>query len=356
MGSDNHTYGEDRRSEGRGSFLTLCEGLRLASHPLFTRSEKGIDLPANAKLSEVAVELEQDSRAIVFTAKVTADPPAYAVIAYMDPTGGSDYDATTMTAIPDQHGRFGLRCSALSAGKTGSLRIVVCQANGGRINDEVLSLPYSVAVDGSVDISTFQSKLKLRPLVAAVKSGQAAVVAQELQKIETNTGTSAADNLLKDAARILVRSPDFKPGPSPAMTDGAVCWLSDAMWKEARVGWLRPVANRLPNDSVAMFVGGRLFAHGLYAHAPSRHTYELGGKWQTLIGSAGLADGYEGSVVFVIVGDAKELWRSKKITDASLPGFEIDVHGVQELSFEVEDGSNGNRSDWGVWCDLKVLR
>ena len=77
---------------------------------------------------------------------------------------------------------------------------------------------------------------------------------------------------------------------------------------------------------------------------------------RVLDGSAGLADGYEGSVVFVIVGDAKELWRSKKITDASLPGFEIDVHGVQELSFEVEDGSNGNRSDWGVWCDLKVLR
>ena len=61
MGGGNHTYGEERRGEGRGTFLTLCEGLRLASHPLFTRSEKGIDLPANAKLSEVAVELEPDS-------------------------------------------------------------------------------------------------------------------------------------------------------------------------------------------------------------------------------------------------------------------------------------------------------
>ncbi len=356
MGGGNHTYGEERRGEGRGTFLTLCEGLRLASHPLFTRSEKGIDLPANAKLSEVAVELEPDSKAILFSAKVTADPPAYAVIAYMDPTGGSDYDATTMTAIPDRDGRVRLRCAALKAGKAGSLRLVVCQANGGRINDEVLSLPYSVADDGTVDISTFQAKLKLMPLAAAVKSGQADAVAKELQKIEAAARTSAADSLLVEAARSLAKSLQFKPGPSPAKAEGAECWLSEATWKQARVGWLRPVVNRLPNDSVSLFVGDRLFARGLYAHAPSSHTYELGGKWQTLTGLAGLADGNNGSVVFVITGDGKQLWRSKKIADASLPRFEVNVRGVKELTFQVEDSGNGNNSDWGVWCDLKVVR
>ena len=71
---------------------------------------------------------------------------------------------------------------------------------------------------------------------------------------------------------------------------------------------------------------------------------------------AGLADGRGGSVVFVITGDGKELWRSKKITDASLPRFEINVRDVKELTFQVEDGGNGNSSDWGVWCDLKVVR
>ena len=358
MGSGNHTYGEERRGEGRGSFLTLCEGLRLASHPLFTRSEKGIDLAANAKLSEIAVELEPDSKAMLFSAKVTAAPPAYAVIAYMDPTGGSDYDATTMTAIPDRDGRVRLRCAALKTGKPGSLRIVVCQANGGRINDEVLSLPYSVSDDGTVDIGTFHAKLKLMPLAAAVKSGNADVAATELQKLEASVKAEprASESLLIDAARNLAKSLQFKPGPSPAKADGAECSLSEATWKEARVGWLRPMVNRLPNDSVALFVGDRLFASGLYAHAPSNHTYELGGKWQTLTGLAGLADGHGGSVVFVISGDGKELWRSKKIADASLPRFEINVREVQELTLQVEDGGNGTNSDWGVWCDLSLRR
>lgn len=358
MGSGNHTYGEERRGEGRGSFLTLCEGLRLASHPLFTRSEKGIDLPANARLSEVSVELEPDSKSFLFNAKVTADPPAYAVIAYMDPTGGSDYDATTMTAVPDREGRFRLRCAALKAGNTGSLRIVVCQANGGRINDETLSLPYSVADDGTVEMSTFQAKLKLLPLVAAVKSENAEAIAQELQKLESSVKSKPqpSDSLMIDVARRLASSLQFRPGPSPAKDDAPECWLSDSTWKAARVGWLRPVVNRLPNDAIALFVGDRLFARGLYAHAPSHHTYELGGKWQTLSGSAGLAAGHSGSVVFVIKGDGKELWRSKKITDASVPHFDISVRDVQELRLQVEDGNDGSNSDWGVWCDLKLTR
>lgn len=358
MGSGNHTYGEERRNEGRGSFLTLCEGLRLASHPLFTQSEKGIDLPRNAKLSDVAVELDSDSKAILFNAKVTAAPPAYAVIAYMDPTGGSDYDATTMTAIPDQEGRIRLHCAALKAGKAGSLRIVVCQANGGRINDETLSLPYTVADDGTVDLSLYQARSELLPLVAGVKLRQAETVAKELQKLEAKAKTKplASNRLLIEVARNLAQSLRFKPGLSPAKADGSECWLSEATWKEARVGWQRPEVNRLPNDTVALFVGDRLFARGLYAHAPAQHVYELGGKWQTLTGSAGLADGHGGSVVFVIMGDGKELWRSRKVTDTSLPQFEIKVRDVQELTLQVEDSGNGNNGDWGVWCDLKLSR
>ena len=36
MGTGNRTYGEERRGEGRGSFLTLADALRLASHPMFS--------------------------------------------------------------------------------------------------------------------------------------------------------------------------------------------------------------------------------------------------------------------------------------------------------------------------------
>ena len=356
MGSGNRTYGEDRRGEGLGSFLTLADGLRLASHPLFTGSTKGIDLPANARLSDVAMELDKDAKSFTFSANVTADPPAYAVIGYMDPSGGNDYDATTVTAIPAANGRFSLRCDALKAGKSGSLRVVVCQANGGRISDNMLTVPYSVSDSGIADLTAFQSRVKLKPLIAALIAKKGAAVQAELKKLEQAAGTSDGDVLLLDAARTLAATLDLKPGPSPAEATGKSCRLSESQWKEAKVGWDQPVVNRLPNETVALHVGGQLFARGLYAHAPSKHTYDLAGKWNRITGSAGLADGNEGSVIFVIEGDGKELWRSKKITDASRAEINLDVSNIKELTLIVEDSGNGNSNDWGVWVEPNLER
>lgn len=356
MGSGNRTYGEDRRGEGLGSFLTLADGLRLASHPLFTGSTKGIDLPANAKLTDVVMELGKDTKSFTFSAKVTADPPAYAVIGYMDPSGGSDYDATTATAVPDADGRFHLYCDALKAGKSGLLRVVVCQASGGRINDNVLSVPYSVSDGGIADLSVYQSRTKLKPLIAALASKDDKAVQAELKDLEQTVGTSDGEILLLDVSRTLAATLNFKPGPSPAVATGTTCRLSDCQSKKATVGWGRPVVNRLPNETVVLEVGGSLFARGLYAHAPSAYTYDLAGKWNRLTGSAGLADGHDGSVVFVIQGDGKELWRSKKITDASRTLFDLDVSNVKELTLTVEDAGNGNGSDWGIWLEPNLER
>ncbi len=356
MGSGNRTYGEERRGEGRGSFLTLGEGMRLASHPLFTGSVKGINLPPNARLENVAVELAPDEKSFIFSANVSADPPAYAVIGYMDPSGGSDYDATTMTAVPDPSGRFVLPCAALKAGKAGSLRIVVCQANGGRINDQVLAVPYTVAESGVVDLSAFQAQIHLKPLTTALLANDASAVAAELQKIEQLDGSLASNQRLVEAARVLAGIQSFKVGTNPAEAEGDFCWLSDSKWKEARVGWLRPTVNRLPNATLTLLVGGQLFSRGIYAHAPSAYTFELGGKWRHFSGKAGLADGYDGSVVFVVSGDGKELWRSNKIGEATLPSFKIDIGAVQELTLKVEDSGNGNASDWGVWVEPKLER
>lgn len=356
MGSGNRTYGEDRRGEGLGSFLTLADGLRLASHPLFTGSAKGIDLPANAKLTDVVMELDKDTKSFAFSAKVTADPPAYAVIGYMDPSGGSDYDATTATAVPDADGRFRLRCDALKAGKSGLLRVVVCQTNGGRINDNVLSVPYSVSDGAIADLSVYQSRTTLKPLIAALASKDDKAVQAELKKLEQTAGTSDGELLLLDVARTLAATLNFKPGPSPAAAQGTTCRLSDCQSKKATVGWGRPVVNRLPNETVVLEVGGRLFARGMYAHAPSAYTYDLAGQWNRLTGSAGLADGHDGSVVFVIQGDGKELWRSKKIAEATPAVFNIDVSRIKELTLTVEDAGNGNGSDWGVWLEPTLER
>jgi hypothetical protein len=96
-------------------------------------------------------------------------------------------------------------------------------------------------------------------------------------------------------------------------------------------------------------VGGKFFEQGLYAHAPSKHELELEGKWARFRSAYGLQDGHPGSVVFVVRGDDKELFRSPLVKDQALRKLDVDVQGVNSLELSVEDGGDGNHGDWGVW-------
>ena len=165
MGSGNRTYGEDLRQEGKGSFLSLAHALQLASHPAFCGSVKGMEMKPTVKPTDVAIEPR--GKGFAFSARVVAEPPVYGVIAYMDPEGGSDYDATTATAVPDAEGRFSLDCQALKAGKAGELRIIYLQANGvpsGFLNATPFRYPYKVGDDGTADISAAQASLHSAPV------------------------------------------------------------------------------------------------------------------------------------------------------------------------------------------------
>ena len=354
MGNGNQTYREEIRKEGRGSFLTLGEALRLASHPLFSRSDKGRELPINAQLSNQAIEIAADGKSFVFTGTVTASPPVYAIVGYMDPSGGSDYDATTVTAVPQEDGSFSLNCNALAKNKSSSLRIVACQVQGGNIGDQLASIPYSVSADGSVEVTSYQAKQRLSKLIEAINQRDQDAIDRELNRIQESKRTTPTDQLVLDVAKSLVDSIAKGTRTDPTQVEGKSCWLSDCKWLDAKVGWLKPVANRLPEKSMVLSLSGQLIPKGLYAHAPSSYTYELGGKWNKLSGIAGLADGHDGSVTFIVLADGKELWRSRP--DTSLGAFQLDVSQVIQLTLITDDAGDGNGADWGLWGNLKLER
>lgn len=350
MGSGNRTYGDDRRGEGRGSFLTLAHGLRLASHPIFSGSIKGMNRRASAKPHDI--EITASGSSFKVRARVTADPPCYAVVGYMDPAGGSDYDATTCTAVPDAEGWFTLQCDALRKGKAGELRIVALQANGGGLGDKTYGVPYSVDGDGKVDLSSAVASLKLVSLAKTVNEGNAAAAAAEVVRLRKG----GADPTLLQVAESLAATVDFKPGPAPSEVKADRCHLSESTWSHARVGWGKPVANRLPGDTAILRAGGRVYARGLYAHAPASYQWTVGGHWSTLTADAGMADGNGGSVVFVVLGDGKELWRSTTVKEQQVVPVNVDVKGVQSLELRVENAGDGNASDWGVWLNPTLER
>jgi hypothetical protein len=355
MGSGNRSYGEELRGEGKGSFLTLAHGLKLASHPMFNGSVKGMDLPANARLSEESIT--PAGKSFTYSATVTADPPAYAVLGYMDPEGGGDYDATTCTAIPDHDGRFTLTANALAPGKAGVFRVVVVQANGAASSFAGASTPfthpYRVAADGAVDLSASLARLLLAPLLEAVAKKDHAAISAALDSVEA---AKPAPEVL-EAARVRAAAISARPGGPPSSVAGALCRLTDAASAESRTGWGRAPANLLPEPGLLFSCGSRLFARGLYAHAPSLHAWDLGGKWKTLAGHAGIPDGRDGgSCVFVVKADGKELWRSQKTEPGTLRSFHLPVGGVQRLELIVEDAGDGNGSDWGCWFEPELSR
>lgn len=351
MGSGNRTYGENLRGEGKGSFITLAHALRLASHPIFCGSVKGMDLKPSAVPSEIAIA--QNGKGFTFSGRVTADPPVYAVLAYMDPEGGGDYDGTTATAVPDAEGRFRIDCQALAPNKSAELRIVYLQANGvasGFLSATPFRYPYAVDAKGVADISAARAGLLLQPLVEAVNARDAAAAGRALK----------SPDLAKDARLLEIGTrfastldPSLKPAADPSAHQ---CPLSDLPAVEEKTGYGPATRDRLPTSAGLLTAGSRVFAHGLYAHAPARHAWDLDGNWKSLRGFAGIAHGNEGSVTFVIEGDGRTLWNSGLVRPGALPRFDVDLTGIHRLVMRTEDGGDSNRSDWALWLEPVLSR
>jgi hypothetical protein len=352
MGSGNRTYGEDRRNDGRGTFLTLGEAFRLAGHPMFSGSIKGMGDRPTVKPTEVRIEPKD--KGFTFSARVVADPPVYGVVAYMDPEGGDDYDATTATAVPDAEGRFTIDCQALKPGKAGELRITFLQANGvpsGNLSDTPFRYPYLVGKDGTADIATARTKLLFAPMIAAVNAKDG----DEARKFLATPAVSG-DARLKQIAQRLVGTLDPKliaPADVPPATTTVP--LSDLKATREETGYGPPVRDRLP-ESGLLIAGGKLYAHGFYAHAVATHEWQLDGAWKTLTGVAGIADGSDGSVQAVIEGDGKVLWQSGTLKAGKTAAFDVKLDGVKQLVLKMTDAGDGKRSDWGVWLEPMLGR
>lgn len=163
MGSGNRTFGENLRDEGKGSFLNLTQALQLSSHPLFCGSIKGMDDRAAAKPRELTVKAE--GKTIVLSGKVESAVPVYAVQAYFDPEGNSDYDATSACAVPDMDGKFTLAGTDLVPGKAGELRLILLESNGlpsGFLGRTRYRYPYLITADGTPDVKGIEEKLAAR--------------------------------------------------------------------------------------------------------------------------------------------------------------------------------------------------
>jgi hypothetical protein len=103
---------------------------------------------------------------------------------------------------------------------------------------------------------------------------------------------------------------------------------------------------------------GKVYATGLYAHAPSRYVFELGGKWKELTGEAGLHTLHQpfGSVIFIVKSDGHEVFRSGLIKGGQKAAYKVDVSDVKKLELIVDPGDEGQHNDWALWLEPVLSR
>ena len=363
MGMGNHTYREERRDEGKGSFLTMASAMRLASRPLFNGSDKDMAKRPQLEHCELALstnitraDLAGRRGGLRLEGTVTGSPPIYGVIAYFDSIHDGGYRAPTATSVPDAEGRFAIEVSDLTPCANGDLRVEFCHANG-TVSERRLG--FSVTREGCVDLTQWELRKAIEPVANAVARNDRGAARATLQKIEGGTTPELAKVIGRKLVATLTR--DRKPSPFDVPAATTQFALGDARPTSAEVGWLAPAANRIPsNDQIpsALLDSGKLYATGLYAHAPSKYVFDLGGKWKELNGEAGLHTLQQpyGSVIFILKTDGREVFRSAVVRGAKAVAYKINVDGVKKLELIVDPADDGKGNDWGLWLDPTLSR
>jgi hypothetical protein len=200
----------------------------------------------------------------------------------------------------------------------------------------------------------------LEPIITAVLQEDVGAARSALGQIERSGATDREQSIARKLLGTLENQPRSAPADAPPEVTQLP--LGDAHAEVAEVGWLQPAANRIPlNGEIQspLLDCGQVYVTGLYAHSPSRYVFNLGGKWKTLRGEAGLHTAMQGKaygVVFVVKVDGKELFRSPGLRGQERHPYELSVAGVKELELVVEKAGERNGGNWGLWLEPTLLR
>ena len=134
-------------------------------------------------------------------------------------------------------------------------------------------------------------------------------------------------------------------------------YLDTLEWIEATSGW-RQVQRNTTVKGEPMTMGGRIFHRGIAAHSLSRVVFKMPGDYSTFAATIGCDQkALAGTIVFVVEGDGKELFRSPVFRVDSAPmDIRVSVGGIDELALILEDGGDRINADHGNWADARLLR
>ena len=107
-------------------------------------------------------------------------------------------------------------------------------------------------------------------------------------------------------------------------------------------------------------IAGKRYPWGIGVHADSEVTFDLGARFKEFRADIGVATGMgeRGSVVFSVLGDGKEVFRSPTVkgSDPRPREVSVSVRGVKELVLKVTNADDLDLGDVANWGSARVLR
>jgi len=106
-------------------------------------------------------------------------------------------------------------------------------------------------------------------------------------------------------------------------------------------------------------IAGKRYPWGIGVHANSELTFDLRKKFKLFKSEVGIDSimGKRGSVVFIVKGDGKELYKSPIVKGDQPPlSIEVNTEGVDKLTLIVNDGGDLDMGDAANWVSARVVR
>ena len=139
-------------------------------------------------------------------------------------------------------------------------------------------------------------------------------------------------------------------------------FISDWSWLAMTNGWGPAEKNQSngensPGDGQTILLNGVSYAKGLGVHAASDIRYNLGGACSSFTSDIGVDDevGINGSVVFKVIADDRELYVSPLLNGASAPQqVNASLANADELRLVVTDGDGSDVFDHADWANARI--
>lgn len=348
MSDGNLHYREHLNGGKRSAYLSRTAALSLLSHPLLTGKDR--ERWSDPRAGFTDLKFEADGPALRVRGQVKAGITAYAVVAYVWPMESDEHFARPYPVMLNKEASFDLLLSDLPKTHAYSLRLVSFHVNGAR---------HAINRDFGHDVRG----IPMAPWV--VREAEHAVLQQQpdAKSLLTDEAIARASTSDQRLLRILRAVLDPPPLIDLTTTDLKSTFLSDSRWESAGVGWGKPARNHYWFDDqirnqVFLQIGGHIHSKGLYAHSASRYVFDLAGRWKQFEVKIGLHDKaqIQGTAAFRVMGDGRELYRSRILHANSHEKPVLDVTGVRSLELLCDGAEGHNHNSWAIWADPKLKR